>query len=111
MKSKLSTTLSKLRRERKLSQRQAAAQLGVSQALLSHYENDAREPGVDFIIKACDFYEVRADYLLGRSDERKDGASILSGKVNVIVDSLDELKKSEAELISNLRELITENAK
>ena len=37
-------TLSLLRRQRNISQRQAAAELCISQALLSHYEN-AREPG------------------------------------------------------------------
>ncbi len=62
-------TLSALRRERKLSQRQVSADLGISQALLSHYENGAREPGLDFVRRACDYYEVTADYLLCRSDE------------------------------------------
>ncbi len=62
-------TLSALRRERNISQRTAAAQLNISQALLSHYENGAREPGLAFICKVCDYYGVTADYLLCRSDE------------------------------------------
>ena len=61
-------TLSSLRRERNISQRTAAADLGISQALLSHYENGAREPGLGFVCRACDYYGVSADYLLGRSD-------------------------------------------
>ena len=61
-------TLSALRREKKISQRAAAAELGISQALLSHYENGAREPGLGFVCRACEFYGVSADYLLGRSD-------------------------------------------
>ena len=60
-----------LRRERGLSQRTAAADLHISQALLSHYENGAREPGLDFVCRACDYYGVTADYLLGRSDDDK----------------------------------------
>ena len=35
-------TLSSLRKLRRLSQRQAAADLGISQALLSHYETGSR---------------------------------------------------------------------
>ena len=35
-------TLSALRREKNISQRKAAADLGISQALLSHYENGTR---------------------------------------------------------------------
>ena len=64
-----SDTMAALRRERGLSQRDAAAQLGISQALLSHYENGAREPRLDFLVRICDFYGVSADYLLGRSTE------------------------------------------
>ena len=60
-------TLAALRRARRISQRQAAAELGISQALLSHYETGAREPGLGFVCRACDYYEVTADYLLGRS--------------------------------------------
>ena len=60
-------TLSALRKGRNISQWQAAAELGISQALLSHYENGAREPGLSFVCRACDYYGVTADYLLGRS--------------------------------------------
>ena len=62
-----SETLSALRKGRGVSQRQAAADLGISQALLSHYENGAREPGLRSVCKACDYYGVTADYILGRS--------------------------------------------
>ena len=66
-------TLSALRREKNISQRQAAASLGISQALLSHYENGAREPGLQFVCRACDYYGVTADYLLGRSEDPHGG--------------------------------------
>lgn len=70
-----SRTLSLLRKEKHISQRNAAAALGISQALLSHYENGVREPGLSFVVKACDFYQVSADYLLGRTMS-KDGTII-----------------------------------
>ena len=59
--------LSELRRTAGLSQRKAAADLNISRALLSHYENGAREPGLNFVCRVCDYYNVTADYLLGRS--------------------------------------------
>ena len=65
-------TLSALRRGRNLSQRKAAADLGISQALLSHYETGAREPGLQFVCRACDYYGVTADYLLCRSEHPGD---------------------------------------
>ena len=67
MKEDFSAVMAALRRERGISQRKAAADLGISQAQLSHYENGAREPGLNFVCRACDYYGVTADYLLGRS--------------------------------------------
>ena len=63
-----SETMSALRKAKKISQRTAAEQLHISQALLSHYENGVREPGLDFLCRACDYYDVSADFLLGRSE-------------------------------------------
>ena len=62
--------LTLLRKEKGISQKNAAAQLGVSQALLSHYEKGIRECGLDFLVRCADFYNVSCDYLLGRSPER-----------------------------------------
>lgn len=59
-----------LRKERGLSQKQVAADLGISQALLSHYEKGIRECGLDFLIKTAEYYEVSTDYLLGRTVHR-----------------------------------------
>ncbi len=73
-----SRTLSLLRQERGVSQRTAAKDLGISQALLSHYENGIREPGLAFVTRACDYYGVSADFMLGRTLSR-DGA-MLSGE-------------------------------
>ncbi len=67
--------LSLLRKERGISQKQAAASLNISQALLSHYEKGIRECGLDFVVRAADFYGVSCDYLLGRSPERN-GATL-----------------------------------
>ena len=62
--------LTLLRKEKGISQKEAAAKLGISQALLSHYEKGIRECGLDFLVRCADFYSVSADYLLGRSPER-----------------------------------------
>jgi len=59
-----------LRKEKGLSQKDAAKALEISQALLSHYEKGIRECGLDFLVKIADFYGVTTDYLLGRSASR-----------------------------------------
>lgn len=95
------STLSELRRRKGLSQRKAAADLKISQALLSHYENGAREPGLNFVCRVCDYYGVTADYLLGRSqnpdgnDRSSDIAKAFINEIRILAnkaeDALNEL--------------------
>mgnify|MGYP003207154493 CR=1 FL=1 len=87
-----SEVMSLLRREKGLSQRSVASDLHISQALLSHYEKGAREPGLDFVIRACDYYGVSADYLLGRTDRPK--GSDLEGRLRILADSLRDMAES-----------------
>lgn len=68
--SRFAEVLSQLRRERGISQKKAAQDLGISQALLSHYEKGIRECGLDFVIKCGEYYGVTTDYLLGVSRNR-----------------------------------------
>ena len=93
-----SETMSALRKERGLSQRKAAADLNISQALLSHYENGAREPGLDFIRRACAYYGVSADYLLGLSE--------LSGGADTTLEALAALSAGLEDLTAKSRELL-----
>ena len=99
-----SSILSSLRKETGLSQRQVASELGLSQALLSHYENGAREPKLEFVLKACDYYNVTADYILGRSDDRKEKTSTLTETLNTAVDDLQTLKTLGDTLLEKLKQ-------
>lgn len=65
-----SERLASLRKERGLTQKEAAEQLEISAALLSHYEKGIRECGLSFLCKAAAFYDVSCDYILGVSDSR-----------------------------------------
>lgn len=89
-----SRTMAGLRQELGCSQRRVAADLGISQALLSHYENGAREPGLDFIVRACAYYGVSADYLLGRTEIRRGCAE----RIDDIRRFADELRSMAGEV-------------
>ncbi len=65
-----SERLVELRTEKGYSQKAAAVDLGVSQALLSHYEKGIREFNLDFLCKVAEYYNVTTDYILGRTDSR-----------------------------------------
>ncbi len=69
MNSDFSRIITLQRKERHISQKQAAFDLGISQALLSHYEKGIRECGLSFLVKIADYYNVSCDYLLGRTPE------------------------------------------
>lgn len=60
-----------LRKEKNITQKDAAAALEISQALLSHYEKGIRECGLDFLVRCSKFYGVSCDYLLGLSPDRQ----------------------------------------
>lgn len=94
-------TLSALRRAKNISQRRAAADLNISQALLSHYENGAREPGLSFVCRACDYYGVSADYMLARSDEPDAAASAARAAGRFIAELRAISDAAEAELIGS----------
>lgn len=97
------STLSGLRQEKHLSQRVVAKELGVSQAVLSHYENGVREPGLDFVVRAAEYYRVSTDYLLGRTVMREDFA--------VAPQALTKLRMDEESGQKETREFYTTNKK
>lgn len=92
-----------LRKEKKISQKQVATDLEISQALLSHYEKGIRECGLDFIIKIADYYDVSCDYLLGRTTERN-GAKI------TVEDIPDNNSVSYGNALSQLNKKIVQNS-
>ncbi|SFK48351.1 Helix-turn-helix [Halobacillus dabanensis] len=64
----VSERLKKLRKENKMSQRDVAKFLGISESGYGYYEQGRNEPSIDMIKRLADRYDVTADYLLGRSD-------------------------------------------
>lgn len=71
------TKISTLRREKNITQKVAAEELGISQALLSHYEKGIRECNLDFVVKAALYYDVSADFLLGLSETKHNNGDLL----------------------------------
>lgn len=93
-----------LRKERGLSQKQVAADLGISQALLSHYEKGIRECGLDFLVKAADYFEVSCDYLLGRTVQRR----LASVSADDLPES-DEIRHLKGNIINQINKKLLMN--
>ena len=107
MNGSFSRIITLLRKEKGISQKQVSKDLGISQALLSHYEKGIRECGLEFLVKCATYYDVSCDYLLGRTPDRS-GAfltfedlpdSDVMGKENVLKGSV--LPTLNKRLISN----------
>lgn len=64
----LSKRLKELRAEKNISQNQLAILTGISRTTYANYEQGTREPSIDIIILLCNFFDVSADYLIGRTD-------------------------------------------
>lgn len=62
--------IKELRKERKKTQSEMAALLGIKLRAYQYYESATYYPEIPNLIKLADFFEVSTDYLLGRSNER-----------------------------------------
>ncbi|MCL2851649.1 MAG: helix-turn-helix domain-containing protein [Defluviitaleaceae bacterium] len=62
--------LIQLQTEHKLLKKDVAEAVGISVMAYYRYETGERLPPSDVLSKFADYFEVSADYLLGRSDTR-----------------------------------------
>ena len=67
-----------LRAEKNITQLRLSLELEVSQETVSAYENGKHLPSLKSLIKMADIFHVSTDYLIGRSDVRKQSSSAMS---------------------------------
>ena len=60
--------IAEFRKEKGLSQRQLAKEIGTSQANLSRWEQGLNEPSIIECWKIADYFDVSIDFLCGRKD-------------------------------------------
>lgn len=94
-----------LRKELNLSQKELAENVGITEASLSRYENNLREPRAEIIIRLADALNCSTDYLLGKTDV-KDDIPLPNGKL--YKDSIEYRNFKEIEN-RVLKRLIDEN--
>ena len=56
------------RQQRKLTQKEVAAHLNMTERSYQHYEGGTRRPNFEVLVSLADFLNVSTDYLLGRVD-------------------------------------------
>lgn len=90
--------LHKLRESDDLSQTRFAREIGFSQAAVSAWENNTREPGIEALLKIARYFNVSVDYLVGNTvkDQKKEKL-------------VPSLKPDEQKLLETYRKLDTYN--
>lgn len=64
----LAKRLVELRTMKRVSRKEVAVRTGISERTYQRYENNERDPDAPILKKLSDYYDVSADYLLGRTD-------------------------------------------
>lgn len=76
--------IKELRKGLKLSQKELSSKIGIAQSTLSTWENGVFEPDSKTLMYLADFFGVSTDYLLGKSENKKDISLNLSEMSNII---------------------------
>ncbi len=79
-----------LREDRDLRQTDVAEATGIDQRTLSNYETGKTNPDSFALIRLADFFDVSIDYLLGRTNLRKDTADNVLQELQAARSMLDD---------------------
>ena len=63
--------IKELRKEKSITQKELSEIIGLAHNTISAYESGQRDMSTDTIDKICNYFEVTADYLLGRSSKKE----------------------------------------
>ena len=66
-----STRLITMRKERNISTRLLAKEVGISQQAISQFEKEQTYPHCNTLLALADYFDVSLDYLTGRTDNPK----------------------------------------
>ena len=93
--SKIGERIKELRISRKLTQLVLAQRLGVTDSLISAYENSIATPSYDILLGLADIFHVTTDYLLGRERTMSlDTKGLTESQVEMVSALVSEFQKS-----------------
>lgn len=122
----LGKRITNARKKLDMNQKELAEKCGITEATLSRYENELREPKGEVVVKIANALDVSTDYLLGRTDNRnltvKDEKSIKNDLKKMMTDLRTgqagpafygdtELDEEELDLIEDAMELALKTIK
>ena len=97
-----------LRKERNMTLRELADELGIAFTTLGNYERGDREPELEFIFKVAKYFSVSVDYITGYKDARNYDEFLLMNDFNNISEVLNNYAEPETKkLILNMFRRLT----
>ena len=88
-----------LRKDRRITQRKLAVDLGIDQASISSYESGKYYPTVEVLIKIANYFGVSTDYLLGLSDTKTAAETAQDGQSAYVTSLLSSLSAQHRERV------------
>ena len=106
--------LKQLRKAHKLTAKQLAEIINVSESTISLYENGKREPDFKTLLNIANYFNVSVDYLLGKAEEiekpaQESGTISIRSRDGSVVES--ELSDEQIDLFKNMLKQIGDKNK
>ena len=107
----MESRIKNLREKRGIIQEILAAELGITQQMLSKYEKDVTVIKVDILKRLAEYFNVTTDYLLGMSDVKRDltGQIKLNETLDEYYDMIEVYKTFDQELVWSLLQIVRKN--
>lgn len=102
---KLSTRLKLLRSEKDVKQKDVAKFLDISSSAYGFYEQDKRTPTPDMVLKLAEYFDVSTDFILGKSDNRKETKKEINA-TTIAAHRLGDIEDLPDEAIDQLNDYI-----
>lgn len=94
-----------LMKERKIQQKDLAAEIGISQSVLSDWKSGRLKPSIDIILKIANYLDVSVDYLLGNDSAAVNNAQ-LTDKQKAVLAIAEQLPDEDVKKLIDYAELL-----
>lgn len=106
----LGVRIAQLRKDRGMTQAELAERLGVSQPVVSDYENDVIRLPADVVVQFAEIFAVSADEILGLKSETLKLSTVKNRRLLRQVQAMDRLSKRDQQVLLRTIELFLSKA-
>ena len=102
--------LARLRKAKGLTQRQLAAQIGVSQRVVTYYENESSYPPVHLLPKLASIFGVRVEELLGEAEPVVETSPVPDRRLRKRMQLLGKLRPQDQRMVFRMIDTLAAKA-